>query len=411
MRRVQFVLFLVIAVVATVGAQVDRLETYQNNFAVSNLQTKLEIVRAADNEDAAAFGPFYAETLRFVVSNAEDLDTERALREIALKTIDRIEEGRYSPAVGDLWRLFTLYRDTTTRIRILEVIGEIGSERPEETGYLAEWVATQNNLRSGGGDVDLQVLTTAVGALGQLQATVAFEPVLDVILTQYPDFVTAQARESLDEIDGVPLELATEVIRGKDVSDKGPAFLFFMEDEYLPDADKLELARFTLNEALRAQPATVRDRETLRQLRFTAANRIREGAYASATNSVIRHFNETVLEFDRGQIPKNRVLEAIATLGAMGNAEAAVRLTDYLELLNTYTERDRPYDMQILLATIRNLEILDDPGSYNALFMTTTAQSAAAIATTVCCPRPGSTRGGSRHRYTAVVTAGAVTTG
>jgi len=371
MRRVHIVLFLAIAVTATVSAQVDRLETYQNNFAVSNLQTKLEIVRSADNEDAAEFGPFYGETLRFVVSNAEDLDIERALREIALKTIDRIEEGRYTPAVGDLWRLFTVYRDTTTRIRILEVIGEIGAERPEETGYLAQWVATQNNLRGGGGDVDLQVLTAAMDALGQLRAPVAFEPVLDVILTQYPDFVTTRARANLGELDGVPLELATDVIRRKDVSDKGPAFLFFMEDEYLSDPDKLELARITLNEALRAQPATVRERETLRQLRFTAASRIREGAYAAATNSVIRHFNETVLEFDRDQIPKNRVLEAIATLGAMGNTEAAVRLTDYLELLNTYTERERPYDMQILLATIRNLEILDDPGSYNALFMTT----------------------------------------
>ncbi|MFP4152479.1 MAG: hypothetical protein ACLFR8_10130 [Alkalispirochaeta sp.] len=372
MRRVHIVLFLVIAVTATVGAQVDRLETYQENFSASNLQTKLEIVRAADGEDAASFGPFYGQTLRFVVSNAEDLDTERALREIALESIDRIEEGQYTAAVGDLWRLFTLYSDSTTRIRILEVIGEIGAERPEETGYLADWVATQNNLRSGGGDVDLQVLTTAVDTLGKLQMPVAFEPILDVILTQYPDSVTNQARESLSEIEGVPLELASDVIRSKDVPDKGSAFLFFMEnDDYLSDSDKLELALLTLNEALRAQPATTRERETLRQLRFTAANRIREGSYEPATNEVIRHFNETVLEFDRGQIPKNRVLEAIATLGAMGNEEAAARLTDYLELLNTYTERDRPYDMQVLLATIRNLEILDDPDSYNALFMTT----------------------------------------
>ena len=74
---------------------------------------------------------------------------------------------------------------------------------------------------------------------------------------------------------------------------------------------------------------------------------------------------------DRERITKNRLLEAIATLGSMGTAEAAERLTDYLELLNTYTEIDRPYDTQIMLATISNLQRLDAPSSYNALFSTT----------------------------------------
>ncbi|MCG8478074.1 MAG: hypothetical protein MI724_03190, partial [Spirochaetales bacterium] len=105
--------------------------------------------------------------------------------------------------------------------------------------------------------------------------------------------------------------------------------------------------------------------------RFAAAEVLRAGEYAEATGEVIRHFNETVLEYDRDRIPKNRLLEAIATLGAMGTPEAATRLTDYLELLNTFTEIDRPYDTQVLLAVITNLEILDSPSSYNALFFTT----------------------------------------
>lgn len=354
----------------SVGAQTDRLETYQANFSSSNLETKLEILRAADNEDATSFGPLYGQALSFVVSNAEDLYTEPLLREIALKAINRIAAGGYTNAVNDLWRLFQLYDETTARIQVLSVIGELAGERPNEIGYLADWVATQNNLIQAGADVDLQVLTTAVEALGNLGSSVAFQPILDVVLLQYPDFVTSVARESIDSLDGVPLELASETIRTKEVLDKGPAFAFFMRDDYLSDPDKLELARITLNNALTGRPTTLDEQEASRQLRFAAATVIREGEYAEATNEVIRHFNETVLEYDRGRVTKNRVLEAIATLGAMGNADAATRLTDYLELLNTYTERDRPYDTQIVLATIRNLEILDSPASYNALFMT-----------------------------------------
>jgi hypothetical protein len=231
-------------------------------------------------------------------------------------------------------------------------------------------VATQNNVRLGSGEVDLQVLTAALEALGELEAPVAFEPLLDVILIQYPDFVTEVARTALDRVGGSQLEQAAEAIRDKDVTNKPEAFRFFIAEDYLSDADKPELARITLNDALRVQPNNAREQEALRQLRFAATTVIREAEYSDATNAVIRHFNETVLEFDRGRVTKDRVLEAIATLGAMGTEAASLRLTDYLELLNTYTERDRPYDTQILLATIRNLETLDYPSSYNALFLT-----------------------------------------
>ena len=370
MRRLIFVLYLYVVLVAGLVAQVDRLETFQSNFSSANIQTRLEILRAADAEDPAEFGPLYGQALSFVVSNAEDLTGEPMLREIALKAIDRIDEGAYTPAVNDLWRLFDSYDETSARIEIMGVLGSLATERPQETGYIAEWVATQNKVRQASGDVDLQVLTAAVTALGELGAPVAFEPVLDVILIQYPDFVTDIARAAIDQLEGSPLEQASAAMRDKDVTDKPAAFLFFMGEDYLDDADKPELARIALNDALRVQPNDTREQEALRQLRFAATAVIREAEYDEATNAVIRHFNETVLEYDRGRIPKNRVLEAIAALGAMGTEAASLRLTDYLELLNTYTERDRPYDTQILLATIRNLETLDFPSSYNALFLT-----------------------------------------
>lgn len=371
MRRLTTILIVMVLVIPGVFAQVDRLETYQANFSSSNLETKLEILRAADAEDAVEFGPLYGQALSYVVSNAEDLYSEPTLREIALKAVNRINDGGYTPAVNDLWRLFQLYDETTARIQVLNVIGAIASENPNEISYLSEWVATQGKLQQAGTRVDFQVLTAALTALGNLASPVSFQPVLDIILFQFPDFVTAEAQEALDALEGTPLDMAAETIRGKDVLDKGPAFTFFMTDDYLSDPDQLELARITLVDALGARPTDLQEQEELRQLRFSAVAVIREGQYAEATNAIIRHFNETVLEFDRGRVPKNRVLEAIAALGAMGNAEAAARLTDYLELLNTYTERDRPYDTQILLATIRNLEILDSPQAYNALFMTT----------------------------------------
>lgn len=371
MRRLtRIALFLVIPVIG-VFAQVDPLETFQANFSSSNLQTKLEILRAADNQDAAAFGPLYGQALSYVVSNAEQLVEEPLLRQIALLTINRIDQGQYVPAVNDLWRLFRLYDETTARIQVIDVLGRLAGDNPQVIDYINEWVAAQNNLTKAGTRVDLQVLTATVEAVGVLGSASSFSVILDTILLQYPDFVNDVAMETISRLDGVAVELASAAIRDRDVRDKRAAFEFFMGSDFLNDTDKAEVARFALADALSSVPREVEEVEEVRLIRFGAAQFLRDAEYSPATAVLIRHFNETVLEWDRGRIPKTRVLEAIAALGAMGNAEAASRLTDYLELLNTYSEMDRPYDTQIVLATIGNLELLDSPSSYNALFYAT----------------------------------------
>ncbi len=371
MRRLTTVFLVISAIVAPLAAQQDRLETFQASFASSNLQTKLEILRAADDDDPATFGPLYGQALSFAVSNADSLSSEPLLREIALVAVNRIAAGRYESAVNDLWRLFRSYEETTGRIQILNVLGDLASANEQTIDFMNAWVDTQNNLTIAGTRVDFQVLTAAVESLGRIGSASSFEAVLDVILVQYPDFVTETALTSLGSLDGEPLELATDVIISKSVSEKRAPFLFLMESDFLQDADKLELARRTLANALLLRPQELVEQEEARQVRFAAADVLRAGEYAEAAGEVIRHFNETVLEYDRDRIPKSRLLEAIATLGAMGTPEAATRLTDYLELLNTFTEIDRPYDTQVLLAVITNLAILDSPGSYNALFFTT----------------------------------------
>jgi len=371
MRRLtRIALFLVIPAIG-VFAQVDPLETFQANFSSSNLQTKLEILRAADNQDAASFGPLYGQALSYVVSNAEQLVEEPLLRQIALLAINRIDQGQYLPAVNDLWRLFRLYDETTARIQVIGVLGRLAGDNAQVIDYINEWVGAQNNLTRAGTRVDLQVLTATVESVGVLGSESSFPVILDTILLQYPDFVNDVAENAISQLDGVPLELASAAIRDRDVVEKRAAFEFFTAGDYLSETDKADFARVALADALSLVPRENEEVEEVRLIRFGAAQFLREAAYSPATSVLIRHFNETVLEWDRGRIPKTRVLEAIAALGAMGNAEAASRLTDYLELLNTYSEMDRPYDTQIVLATIGNLELLDSPSSYNALFYAT----------------------------------------
>ena len=65
------------------------------------------------------------------------------------------------------------------------------------------------------------------------------------------------------------------------------------------------------------------------------------------------------------------MLVAITALGSTGSEVAAVRLTQFLNLLNSYTENSRPYDTQITLSAVTNLGRLGDLVAYDALFYVT----------------------------------------
>jgi hypothetical protein len=371
LRYVGFLFVLVILVGPSVSGQTSRLETYQSNFSAANLQTKLEVLRAANHEDAREFGPLYRQALQFVLSNASDLPRQPMLREIAMLSTERVEEGEYTPASAELWRLFQTYDETSSRIRVLEVLGSVAGENEAIIEGVVDWVRRQHIVAEGGGRPDLQVLSVALETLGRFADPRANPVLLDAILYQYPRFVTDVARESMRQLEGDSLELALRAVRGRPMAERRPAFSLLLDGDFLEDPQQMEFARIVLGETVRASTGDVLAVQDARRIRFAAAAVLREGSYSEATGEVVQHFNQTVLEFERGRITSGPLLEAIATLGAMGNEEAAERLTAYLELVNTYTETERPFDTQIVLAVITNLEILGSPSSYNALFYTT----------------------------------------
>jgi HEAT repeat protein len=113
------------------------------------------------------------------------------------------------------------------------------------------------------------------------------------------------------------------------------------------------------------------DLEALRQLRFRAARALQDIPYEPAAISLVRHLNLTFQDYERGVVAKTWLLEAIAALGSTGSETAAVRLADFLDLLNSFTEDDRPYDMQVTLAVVTNLERLGFAVAYDSLFYVT----------------------------------------
>ncbi|MFW5743149.1 MAG: hypothetical protein ACOC2D_07715 [Spirochaetota bacterium] len=373
-RRVVLLgIVLTVAIAGGVAAQdTEReLEAYQDRFRDAGAEAKLQILETADTVSVEELGPLYLQAVRFVLTNADEIENNVILRDIALFAVEKIGEGGYSRATNSLWNLFVEYDDDTARILILDVLGGIGGGDAELVRELNGWVQAQVNLHRGGVMPDQQVLRNAVQTLGELEDTSSFAVLVDVQLAQISDPITEEADIAMDALPGDYVEQAITTINNRGVTRREPALEYFITDADLSDDERAQIAAGVLAEALREVLRDPNEIEAQRRLRYRAAAVLVEVPYPDATGTLIRHFNTTFADYDGGVTAKTWVLEAIAALGNTGAEAAAVRLTDFLDLLNRYTENDRPYDTQIMLAVVTNLERLGRVEAYDALFYVT----------------------------------------
>lgn len=364
---------LMVAIAGGLAAQdTDRaLEAYQDRFRDASPEIKLQILETADMLSVEELGPLYEQAVQFVLTNADEIENNVILRDIALYAVEKIGEGGYSRATGSLWSLFVEYEDNTSRMLILDVLGSVGGGDAELVLDLNGWVQAQVNLYRGGVMPDQQVLRNAVQTVGELEDTSSFPVLLDVQLAQISDPITEEANIAMDALPGDYVQQAITTINNRAVAQREPALDYFLADPDLSDEERAQIAAGVLAEAVREVLRDPNELEAQRRLRYRAVSVLVDVPYPDATGSLIRHFNLTFADYDKGMTAKTWVLEAIAALGTNGTERAAQRLTDFLDLLNTYTENDRPYDTQIMLAVVANLERLGNIVAYDALFYVT----------------------------------------
>jgi hypothetical protein len=143
-----------------------------------------------------------------------------------------------------------------------------------------------------------------------------------------------------------------------------------VEGDRIADADKASLAELALDVGLHTSAPDADSRASLRAMRVIAAKTIRDRSWQKASPLLIEHLDMTIMEADRGLADKGALLEAIASLGSIGTHDAAVRLTQYLVLLNSYTEKGKGYDEQVVGAVIENLGLLADKVAFDDLMYT-----------------------------------------
>jgi HEAT repeat protein len=81
----------------------------------------------------------------------------------------------------------------------------------------------------------------------------------------------------------------------------------------------------------------------------------------------VRNFYRVQTDYAGGAAPREKFLEAIECLGAMGTSEAAQALALQLGFFNFQTEKNGDYDEAVILALINALGELGDKAAFDYL--------------------------------------------
>jgi hypothetical protein len=368
-RCVPCLLLAFLLAAGAVGAQTaqDMLASYKRNFVIAGLDTKLQIIQDAGRSGGRELGPLYLQAVDYVLENFSLLETDQRFRALGVAAVDLLRAAGYADARFSVLKLFQTDNSRELRVSCLNALGVIGRGDAEIVNILNLWLAAQNTVFRTGKVPDVPVIFAAVKALGGLADGSSFPVLFTTMNLGYTADVTNQAREALQAISGDYKQLFLGVLRDSPLPEKLEALNLALSYERLNESEKGEIAEFALDVGLHTAAADNQLKASARDLRFAAARALAQRKWSKATPLAIENFDAVVLEYERALADRRFVLEAIELLGSVGSHEAAVRLTQYLIYLNSYTERLRSFDSAIVLAVVQSLGRLGDKVAFDDL--------------------------------------------
>ncbi|HUI71540.1 MAG TPA: hypothetical protein VL354_13550 [Spirochaetia bacterium] len=373
MKRAFWILVLLAIPIISAQAQETGkiLDTYRRNFTIASLDVKIQILQdAANGKNAADMGPLYEQALQFVTDNGSLMGSDMRFNQLASIAAEQVGIVKYVPAKDSLWKLFQVNSDTSTLQKAALALGEVGAGDADIIANLNHYVDTQNINFAAGTQPDMIVLGACLQALGKLGDPSSFPILFSAMNLGYSDSTTATARDALLSIKGDFQALLTQVIKERPLSEKKLALQMALSTDKLTNDQKAQVSLFALDISLHTSAADPKERTGLREMRVTAARALGDRKWGPAAPLLIEHLDTTIGEFDKGLADTNNLLDAISELGSTGTHDAAVRLTQYLVLINSYTEKGKAYDEKVVTTILNSLGDLGDKVAFDDLMYT-----------------------------------------
>jgi HEAT repeat protein len=214
---------------------------------------------------------------------------------------------------------------------------------------------------------DYPAVSACIAALAALGNTSSFPALFSVMPAGYPDSIVQESASALESIRGDYQGFLIDVIRQNPPAEKLAAFRAGAENQKSSDQERAELAQIALEVSLDFLTSSG-DRETAAsEMRYAAVRLLGDLRWTRATRLAVRHFYRVQQDFNNGTASRERFLEAITCLGAMGSSEAAQPLVLQLGLFNSRMERNGEFDDAVTLGAVEALGEIGDKLAFDYL--------------------------------------------
>jgi hypothetical protein len=319
-----------------------------------------------DSRSREFIGTLYEFALQFALDYSEFFRDDYDMIALTAEAVRGMGVSGSRASAETLWKVFLAYRDSYTRVEILEVLLSFGSNEVIIRDINEFFIAQSYSFRSGI-PPDYATLSACISTLGSFGASSSFLALFSGLTVGYPQRINNEIQRAMESLQGNFHATILDILQRGTPADKLAAFRLGTESEKLKSLNQGEFARMALEIAMNYVPGRNESVTEINSLKYAAIQVITRNRWIPASPLVVRYYYQTFDDYKNGAVLKERFLEAITCLGVMGNSEAAEILALQLGYYNSAMEFNAEYDTDIMLRLIQALGEIGDRLSFDHL--------------------------------------------
>jgi len=276
---------------------------------------------------------------------------------------DGINSATSYSSAEDLWRIFLENPDSESSADLLITLGIIGKGNRGIIENLNNYLIGRNLLYKSGFNADYSLVSACILAIMELGDSSSYHALFSAYCAGYPEIIASEAYGALDVIPGNLHQFLLNALWNNPPEEKLAAFRAGINSSRLGVSERGQLAELALEQAL----ASAEDNIDLNVMRYAAVLTLTQLRWTRANALAIRHYYRVQSDFLNDVVSKDRFIEAIACLGAVGNSQAALVLGLQLGLINARMLNAGSFDPEITLAIVRSLGQIGDNAAFDHL--------------------------------------------
>jgi len=252
---------------------------------------------------------------------------------------------------SSLWKIFLDNQDSKTGVDIIIKLGRLGKGNRNVIDNLNNYLMGKNLLFRSGESVNYTIVSACISAIMELGDSSSYPALFSVLYAGYPEIVASEAQGALEVIPGNLHQFLVNVIVNNPPEEKFIAFRTGAKSDRLNVAQRGQLAELALEQGLSAPD----DNIDMIAMRYSAILLLTQLSWTRANSLAIQHYYRVQRDYSQNATTKERLIEAIDCLGAVGNSDASFVLGLQLGLINVKTESTGSFDAEITMAVVQAL--------------------------------------------------------